>query len=98
MPKCGRLDHAWHPLKFALGLLAFMLPALLIAAAALWPRTNGNKQVAAASDPIDRRIITLLAFGPVATVLALSAITGRGAIAMWGYPLWLLLGLWIVMP
>ena len=97
VPARAPLDHAWHPLKFALGQLAFMLPALLIAAAALWPRMNGNKQPAAASDPFDRRIVTLLAFGPAATVLALSAISGRGAIAMWGYPLWLFLGLWIVM-
>src|SRR5207249_2879765 len=35
--------------------------------------------------------------GPVATVLAMSAITGRGTVAMWGYPLWLFLGLWIVL-
>jgi hypothetical protein len=30
-------------------------------------------------------------------VLALSAITGRGTVAMWGYPLWLFLGLWLVL-
>src|SRR5262249_9831262 len=29
--------------------------------------------------------------------LALSTISGRGTIAMWGYPLWLFLGLWIVL-
>jgi hypothetical protein len=39
----------------------------------------------------------LLAFGPVATVLALSALSGRGTVAMWGYPLWLFVGLWIVL-
>ncbi len=33
----------------------------------------------------------------MATVLALSAVTGRGTVAMWGYPLWLFLGLWIVL-
>jgi len=27
----------------------------------------------------------------------MSAVSGRGAIAMWGYPLWLFLGLWIVL-
>ena len=31
------------------------------------------------------------------TVLVLSAISGRGTIAMWGYPLWLFLGVWIVL-
>jgi hypothetical protein len=48
-------------------------------------------------DPFDRRIVTLLAFGPALTMIALAAVTGRGAIAMWGYPLWLFLGLWLVM-
>ncbi len=33
----------------------------------------------------------------MATVLALSALSGRGTVAMWGYPLWLFLGLWIVL-
>ena len=41
--------------------------------------------------------MTLLAFGPAAITIALSALTGRGAIAMWGYPLWLFLGVWIVL-
>ena len=95
----GPLDHIWHPLRFALGQFAFLLPALLIAGAALWPRPlAGDEANAPVPDRMDRRILTLLAFGPVATVLALSAITGRGAIAMWGYPLWLFLGVWIVMP
>jgi hypothetical protein len=29
--------------------------------------------------------------------MALAAVTGRGTVAMWGYPLWLFLGLWIVL-
>ncbi len=33
----------------------------------------------------------------MATVLALSALSGRGTVAMWGYPLWLFLGLWMVL-
>ena len=62
------------------------------------PRAAANKAPAAASaDAYDRRIVTLLAFGPMATVLALSAVSGRGTVAMWGYPLWLFLGLWIVL-
>ncbi len=39
----------------------------------------------------------MLAFGPAAAVIALSLLSGRGTIAMWGYPLWLFLGLWIVL-
>src|SRR5262249_58600577 len=49
------------------------------------------------ADAFDRRIVTLLAFGPAAATVAMSAVSGRGAIAMWGYPLWLFLGLWIVL-
>ena len=48
-------------------------------------------------DPFDRRIVTLLAFGPALAMILLTAISGRGAVAMWGYPLWLFIGLWIVM-
>lgn len=49
------------------------------------------------SEPFNRRIVTLLAFGPALTMIALTAVSGRGAVAMWGYPLWLFLGLWLVM-
>jgi len=45
----------------------------------------------------DRRIVTLLAFGPAAMIMLLSLLTGRDAVALWGYPLWLFLGLWIVL-
>ena len=31
------------------------------------------------------------------TVLAMSALSGRGTVAMWGYPLFLFLGLWLVL-
>src|SRR5204863_115303 len=99
-PSRGILDHVLHPLVFALGQLAFLLPALAIAAAVIWPQPKGEDAAmpgAAKADAFDRRIVTLLAFGPAATTVALSALTGRGAIAMWGYPLWLFLGLWIVL-
>jgi 4-amino-4-deoxy-L-arabinose transferase-like glycosyltransferase len=49
------------------------------------------------ADDFDRRIVTVLAFGPVAAMLVLIGISGRGTITMWGYPLWLFLGLWIVL-
>jgi hypothetical protein len=99
-PSRGLIDHVVHPLAFALGQAAFALPALPIAAALVWPRRKpGERAVppAAGADAFDRRIVALLAFGPFAATLALSALSGRGAIAMWGYPLWLFLGLWIVL-
>jgi len=49
------------------------------------------------ADAFDRRIVSLIAFGPAVAMLALIAATGRGAVSMWGYPLWLFCGLWIVL-
>jgi hypothetical protein len=90
----GALDHMIHPAVFVASQLAALIPALAIAAPMRFPRP----EVAARKvDDFDRRIVTLLAFGPAATLIALSAVTGRGTVAMWGYPLWLFLGLWIVM-
>ncbi len=95
-PSRGLIDHLWHPIQFAIGQGFFMLPALLIAAPLLWPRAV-KKEPVAGFDDFDRRIVTLMALGPFASVIALAAISGRGTIAMWGYPLWMFLGLWIVM-
>jgi 4-amino-4-deoxy-L-arabinose transferase-like glycosyltransferase len=94
-PVRGPFDHILHPLVFTLAQLLFLLPALLIAAALVWPRSKAP--VAARADGFDRRIVALLAFGPMATMLVLAALSGRGAVAMWGYPLWLFLGLWIAL-
>src|SRR5215470_10636868 len=99
-PSRGLIDHVLHPLVFAVGQVAFGLPALLIAAAVVWPRPRPQDEappIAGKADAFDRRIVTLLAFGPAVMTVALSAVSGRGAIAMWGYPLWLFLGLWIVL-
>ncbi|HTS42300.1 MAG TPA: glycosyltransferase family 39 protein [Xanthobacteraceae bacterium] len=93
-PSRGLFDHIWHPLQFVIGQLFFLLPALAIALPLFLPRADRKPP---AADAFDRRIITLLVFGPAATVAALSLVTGRGTIAMWGYPLWLFLGLWIVL-
>ena len=94
-PSRGLIDHVLHPTVFALAQTLFLIPAFLIAAALLWHRRTSA--LPSAADQYDRRIMLVLAFGPAATTVALSAITGRGTIAMWGYPLWLFLGLWIVL-
>ena len=99
-PARGLFDHILHPTVFVVSQVAFLIPALLIAAVLVWPRPKAQEiasPVAASADAFDRRIVTLLAFGPAAATIALSALSGRGAIAMWGYPLWLYLGLWIVL-
>ncbi len=93
-PVRGLLDHVLHPLTFVGGQLLFLLPALAIAMAFVYPR---SAPAPAAADDFDRRIVALITFGPAAVLLAGSAASGRGLVAMWGYPLWLYLGLWIVL-
>ena len=94
----GWYDHLWHPLQFALSQLFFLIPSLLIAAPLFIPRrTPDEAPISSQADAYDMRIVTWLAFGPCGTVLALGAVTGRGAVAMWGYPLWMFVGLWLVL-
>jgi hypothetical protein len=100
----GWFDHILHPAAFAVSQIFFALPALFIAAALFWPRSQRPPDPLPSLlpqgvkvDSFDRRIVTLLAFGPALTMIALTAASGRGAVAMWGYPLWLFLGLWLVM-
>jgi 4-amino-4-deoxy-L-arabinose transferase-like glycosyltransferase len=92
-PVRGWFDHVLHPTVFLGSQIFFLMPSFFIAAAMVWP-AEPRKSFA---EPFDRRIVTLLAFGPALTMIALTAVTGRGAVAMWGYPLWLFLGLWLVM-
>ncbi len=90
----GLLDHILHPGYFALSQAFYLVPALLIALPLFWPRAPKTEP---APEDFDTRIVSLLAFGPVATLLLLSAATGRGTVALWGYPLFLFVGLWLVM-
>ena len=94
----GWYDHLWHPFQFAVSQLFFLIPSLIIAAPLFVPKRKADEaRVAPAADAFDRRIVAWLAFGPIVTVLAMSLVSGRGTVAMWGYPLWLFLGLWLVM-
>jgi hypothetical protein len=102
----GIYDHVLYPLTMAIDQLGFLLPLLLIALPLFVPpklapgREAAPAGVARASlvtDPFDRRLITWLAFGPVITLALMSAISGRGTVPMWGYPLWLFHGVWLVM-
>ena len=94
LPSRGLIDHIWHPLQFVVSQAFFLIPSALIALPLFVPRRNAD---APASDAFDMRIMKWLAFGPIATVLAMSALSGRGTVAMWGYPLWLFVGVWAVM-
>jgi 4-amino-4-deoxy-L-arabinose transferase-like glycosyltransferase len=93
-PPRGWYDYVWRPLQFALGQLGWLLPSLVIAATMFFPRRPSTTFNA---DRFSRRIVTLLTFGPCALLLLTSAITGGKVIGMWGYPLWLFLGLWLVL-
>jgi 4-amino-4-deoxy-L-arabinose transferase-like glycosyltransferase len=97
LPVRGPFDHLLRPVQFLGGQLFFLIPALVIAAPLFWPRSGNKNTPSATADAFDKRIITLLAFGPALAVFALSLVTGRGTVTMWGYPLWLFLGLWIVL-
>jgi 4-amino-4-deoxy-L-arabinose transferase-like glycosyltransferase len=91
----GWFDHVLHPAVFAGSQIFFLLPTFFIASALFWPQRTEWAQNPA--DAFDRRIVTLLAFGPGVAMILLTALSGRGAIAMWGYPLWLYVGLWLVL-
>jgi hypothetical protein len=95
----GWFDHLLHPAMFTVSQIFFLLPSLVIAAALFWPKSKALPASLGSdiADPFDRRIVTLLAFGPAVAMILLTAISGRGAVAMWGYPLWLFIGLWTVM-
>ena len=90
----GALDHLTHPAEFVGGQIFALIPALLIAVPLFWPRPKVERRER--PDAFDHRIVTLLAFGPALTLFAFSLITGRATSAMWGFPLWLFVGLWIV--
>ncbi len=99
LPSRGFFDHLWHPVLFLGSQIGAMLPSLFIASP-LFRATDGKLlpgklNLDFADDTF--RIVTLLALGPVALLVALSAITGRGVLALWGYPLFIFVGLWIVM-
>jgi hypothetical protein len=94
----GWYDHLWHPFEFAVSQLFFLIPSLLIALPLFVPRrAQGEAPAVFGADAFDRRIVSWLAWGPFVTVLLMGLVSGRGAVAMWGYPLWLFLGVWLIL-
>jgi 4-amino-4-deoxy-L-arabinose transferase-like glycosyltransferase len=93
----GWYDHVWHPFEFAAGQLFFLISSLLTAAPLFVPKRTAEETAGRMADAFDRRIVAWLAFGPFSAVIAMGVISGRGAVAMWGYPLWLFLGVWLVL-
>jgi 4-amino-4-deoxy-L-arabinose transferase-like glycosyltransferase len=87
-------EYFLQPIGFVVAQLVFLAPALAITAPLVWPR---RQAAASCGDAYDRRIVTVLAFGPTVTLMVLSLASGRALLAMWSSPLWLFLGLWIVL-
>jgi Dolichyl-phosphate-mannose-protein mannosyltransferase len=71
----------------------YIIPALLIALPLVLPRVK--LAFRAGIDGFDHRIIALLAFGPAIALFVFSLVSGRATQAMWGFPLWLFLGVQI---
>jgi hypothetical protein len=99
LPSRGVLDHVWHPFLFLVSQVGAIAPAIFIAsplfrtdAGKFW---TGKLRLDFSDDTF--RIVTLLAWGPTIFLVALSALTGRGLLAMWGFPLAIFIGLWLVM-
>jgi hypothetical protein len=93
----GMRDYLVLPAWFLLGQLGALVPSLLIAAPYLRRRVQTVEPGPEHADAFDRRIVTLFLFGPVACLMLLSIASGRDVVPMWGYPLWLFAGLWIVL-
>jgi hypothetical protein len=89
----GAIDHLKFPLQFAGWQAWCLLPSFAIALP-LMVRREAKPDVEVGN--FDRRIIALLALGPAATLFFISLIAGRGVLPMWGYPLWLFSGVFIV--
>lgn len=92
--KTGAAGHLIFPLQFVAWQAWYLLPALAIALP-LMVRREAKPDVEVGN--FDRRIVVLLALGPAATLFCISLISGRGVLPMWGYPLWLFLGVLIVL-
>ena len=97
-PARGVIDHLLLPVAISRQPDRLLIPALLIAAPLLWPAPSRRRHGRAPNaDAFDRRIVALLTFGPTLTLCLASLVSGRGTQSTWGYPLWLFLGLYIVM-
>lgn len=87
------VDHVINPAEFLGAQAVYIIPALLIALPLFLPRAKLAFRTDV--DALGRRIASLLAFGPALALFVFSAVSGRETQAMWGFPLWLFLGLQI---
>lgn len=93
----GAKDYLTKPAIFLVAQLTFLLPSLAIAAPYLRRDVRAPDGPPMPATAFDRRIVTVLTLGPALMIVLLSLESGRDAIALWGYPLWLYYGLWAVL-
>jgi hypothetical protein len=92
----GALDHLHASGRVSRRASILSLPALLIAAPLFWPRAQNGR--AERADAFDRRIVTLVGVRADGHfVRGRLTQRPRHPVDLWGYPLWLFLGLWLVM-
>ena len=96
VPPRGVLDHVIRPLGFLAGQIAALAPVGLAVGAAAWRRGLPDAARPDALAAFDRRYLATVALGPCVTLLAMSLATGRFLVALWGYPLWCFVGLFLV--
>jgi hypothetical protein len=87
----GTWGHLLYPLDFAINMVVWCGLAFVALALLRW-RTN-ELPAARQPDAFDRAYILVLAAGPLAFTLALSALTGLGAREDWGTPMLCFVGL-----
>jgi Dolichyl-phosphate-mannose-protein mannosyltransferase len=85
------LDWLFNPVEFFGAQAVYVVPALLIALPLFLPPVKFALR--AGISTFDRRVILLLALGPALALFLFSAVSGRATQAMWGFPLWVFLGL-----
>jgi hypothetical protein len=85
-----------YPLRWTGSQLMFILPAIGLIAV-LYDRNVRPLPAARTRARFDRRVITALALGPFAATTLVALSLGRLPVAMWGYPLWSLAPLALMM-
>src|SRR5262249_31014167 len=82
------------PLQWVGSQALALLPALALLALVSWPRKTAEPP---ARDALARRVVTALALGPFLITAVAALILGRLPIAMWGFALWSLAPLAILL-
>jgi Dolichyl-phosphate-mannose-protein mannosyltransferase len=82
------------PLQWLGSQILALLPALALLGLVLWPRKTAEPPT---RHVLARRLVTALALGPFLITAVAALILGRLPIAMWGFPLWSLAPLAILL-